>query len=782
MFTALRHRLVSLLLVPFLCLSLLASACGSDSADAVENPGAPSAPATEPAADDPDDGGSGEGEREDPTDPQERDDRDEPTAEPVPVDEVIADGPVEIDAPVEWPTEIVVEADGAVLVEDENGLAVFEETAFGELGIPLLDGLDLFLFTQGLEGRVGSDYGRNLAHLDAHLNDDDLYLYVVLEQDNVLEIDHPAFTAEMPRKYSLSGSGRTVVVINPETLYIYVGMECPGANPPVNIDLKISDYQGGCGLGFSPSGSIPVGYAFAGDIHPDFADVRPQLVIDGEVPLPYGDVAGSAFFQLDGTTLTAVATGEVSVGAPGTIGKVIPISLPIGRAQIGTIRTMEPVGTIFDEKTWINGYLGDDIIVDSDLAGAASFVDIAAFLPVDGDVVIDGFLHQRQEPLGSRLWEPDSFLDIEGHGSFSPVAFLSGASGVDHRLIEGTVDLRLDRNGLEGDGTLTVSPIPAVELAGAGAFDVRYLYDEPRNGHLEVEGTLNVGGTDLAEARLRLDRDGVAVTGRLGVGGTFVEVQGTVGPSGVDLRGEAGVTIDLTNLDGLAADIAVEFGEDETIERLEAEIDELAPHATIQKLLNEIDDAYDGIRIREGLIQDQRDTLDDLRDIWDDYTVGQRILHGTAHGIKVAAANTAIAGLNVDIGRLRLVIAGLDGITGLFETLHPDAQPVDVDRFDALKELVRQLKWERFWANVRNVIAGVVRGAGTLLEAVGLDIRIEARVSLAIGTSGVDADVAASVCTADDFCLGIDSSSVDLGGGTACIVVSGGQSCGGIRP
>ncbi|GJM38424.1 MAG: hypothetical protein DHS20C19_17910 [Acidimicrobiales bacterium] len=753
MFTTLRRRLVSILMVPFVCLCLLATACGADeAADAVG--ATPADPPSSTPADDAGDDGTGE-------DAETGDDADaEDPVGAVPVEDALDDP---LDRPVELPNDVIIDAPGLV-IEEVDGVPQVTETATGEIEVP--EWLEALLFSRGLVGRIGTDYGRDLTDLDAHLHDDVLYWYVVIEQDTILEIDLPELSLDVPRQWDMAGGGNSVFVLDPISGYVYAGMACPGISLPVNVDLRISDFEGGCGIGFALDGSIPVDFRLADTIHPDFDALHPQLVVDGEFPVGPVNVAGSVFVDFDPVGLKAIATGQFGMGLPGKLG-VVPISVPIGNGTLGIDHRLDGVAIV--EKTWLNGYLGDDIIAEGAFAKAADF------LALQGDVDIDGFLHRRLDPAALAVWEPDSYLDVEGEGAWNPHRLMPG--GIDHDTLTGSFAGRIDVDGIRGTGTVTATPFAAVALAAEGNVAFEMLYEDLGNSFLQIDGTLEVGGVDLAEGELRIDSDGVEVTGKLGVGGTFVAVSGRIGPAGIQLTGEAGATIDLTDLDALAAKIAGERGEDETIDRLEAEIDELAPHAAIQKLLDDVADAYDGIRTREELIEDQRDKLEDLADIWDSYTALEKIGKSVSHGLKVAAANTAIAGLKLDIGRLRLVIAGADGLVALYKQFVPDARAVDVERFEALKELLRQLKWERFWSDVRAVIAGVVRGAGTLLEAFGLDLRIEGRVKLSIGTEGLDADVIASVC-GDDWCVGIDTSSFDPDSGRTCIGIGDSTSCG----
>ncbi|MDW3220328.1 MAG: hypothetical protein R8F63_17095 [Acidimicrobiales bacterium] len=736
MFTTLRHRLVSILIGPFVCLSLLATACGADEAADAAGPAPTDPPVTTPIDDAGDDGSGG--------------------------DESVGDD-ADTDDPVELPNEVIIDAPGLV-IEEVDGVAQVSETATGELELP--DWLEAMLFSRGLVGRIGTDFGRDLAHLDAHLHDDVLYWYVVIEQDTVLELDLDGLSLDIPRQWNMAGKGNSVLVLDPVSGYVYAGMSCPGITLPVNIDLQISGFEGGCGVGFALDGSIPVDFRLADTIHGDFDSLHPQLVVDGEFPVGPVNVAGSVFVDFDPSGLEAIATGQFGMGLPGKLG-VVPISVPIGNGTLGIDHRLD--GAAIVEKTWVNGYLGDDIIAEGAFATAADF------LALQGDVDVDGFLHRRLDPAAPAVWETDSYLDVEGEGAWNPQRLMP--AGVDHDTLSGSFAGRIDVDGIRGVGTVTSTPFATVELAAEGNVAFEMLYEDLGNSFLQIDGTLEVGGVDLVEGELRIDADGVKVDGRLGVGGNFVAIGGRIGPGGVELSGEVGVTIDLTDLDALAAKIAGEQGEDETIDRLEAEIDELAPHAAIQNLLDEVSDAYDGIATREALIEDQRDTLEDLARTWDGYTPLEKVGKSVSHGIRVTAANTAIAGLKVDIGRLRLVILGADGLVALYKQFVPDARPVDVERFEALKELLRLLKWERFWSNVRGVIAGVVRGAGTLLEAFGLDLRIEGRVRLAIGTDGLDAEVIASVC-GDDWCVGIDTTSFDPDSGRTCIGIGDSTNCG----
>jgi hypothetical protein len=109
--------------------------------------------------------------------------------------------------------------------------------------------------------------------------------------------------------------------------------------------------------------------------------------------------------------------------------------------------------------------------------------------------------------------------------------------------VEGSLDINRDV-GIEFHGVANRSFSPLVELSQSVELHGRFGNSD--NWFLEMRGDMSVGGVGLSgDAVMRLSKDGLVITGAVDTGIASIEVVGDVGPTGVILRGEAGVIIDL---------------------------------------------------------------------------------------------------------------------------------------------------------------------------------------------------------------------------------------------
>ena len=764
-FPSIRGRVLLALL---LILSLFATACGADSAADDTANGLLGEPADEQNDDDGDAGAERRDDDPDTDDPDDGDDADvgDDRTEPIAIDD-LPDEPVELEQPLEVEPDsgLVIDAPGLVVDRDGDEVVV-TETVIGELDFENPEFLDALLWSQGLVGRIGTAYGRDLGALGAHVLPDRLYIYSVLESENHFEFDFGGIEVDIPRNHVAAGGGRSIIVIDTQDLYIYVGGDCPGPASPVNIDLSLSDFQGGCGFGFSPGGYIAADYGDV-DVAPDgFADFRPQLVIDGAgIPVPYGSVAGSVFVDADPEKVRSVVHGEGSVGLPGKAGMVVPLELPIGRLTAATITRIDE-NFVPRDATWLRGYVGDDIVA----AGPAA--QVAELFTNELDVDVEAYF----ERVGGSVvptWTPDTYLAIDASGAMSATPWIPAGMSVGR--IEGTFQGRFDADGLVGQGSVTSTPIPGVGISGTAAVAFELPFDDLGATYLSIDGVLQVGSAELVDAGVRLGPSEIGVRGRVGVGSSFIDVAGSYTAAGLSLSGEASLTIDLTNLDDLAARIASDAGYDETIDRIEAELDEMAPHVLINTLLEEVDEAYEKRAINNDKIAGHEDDLAALKRQWDNWNLGQRIANSITHGAQVAFHESAIITLNTANATHALKIGALDGIVDLYDDLF-DPEPIDLERFRALKDLLRELKWERLWSNIRNVLAGIVRAADFLLEVFNLDARITGRALIEVSPQRFAGELDVEFCH-DGDCETVVGGTITLPQGDACVTFVGATGC-----
>ena len=233
--------------------------------------------------------------------------------------ELVADGgSVDVEEPflLPGPAATLVDAPGIELTMDAEGRAIAVAPGEGKISFPTVGLLADATVSRPLGGLVGTATGAELANLDAHLRDDVIYWYVILDTATVISTGLTA--SDLPSVFEVPGGNQSVVVIDPLDPYVYVGFPCPGASAaPVTADVSISDYEGGCGFGVSESSRIPVDLTLANSIDERFAAIEADWVLDGETSgTPKLNCVGSTYVGLREANpgIALVAAGESSVG------------------------------------------------------------------------------------------------------------------------------------------------------------------------------------------------------------------------------------------------------------------------------------------------------------------------------------------------------------------------------------------------------------------------------------------------------------------------------------
>jgi hypothetical protein len=706
------------------------------------------------------------------------DDRDTAT----PIEDLLADGDsVELAETIllPGPAGTVVDAPGIEVTMDSEGRAIAVAPAVGQISFPTVGILADATVSRTLGGIVGTATGAELTDLDAHLRDDVVYWYVILDEATTISTGLDAST--LPSVFEVPGGNRGIVVIDPLDPYVYVGFPCPGeTTAPATVDVSISDYKGGCGFGVSATSRIPVDLTLANSIDERFAGLEADWVIDGESPVsPNLNVVGSTYVDLrdegrDG--FAVVAEGEFSIGISFRGGD-LPFDIPIGRATVGYDNS------IVAEDVWFSGYLGDDIVAGGDV----SFV--TDFLSGEGDLEIDGRLRLDYASDGSVSVSDDSFLQAEGRAALGFGRFAAD-SGVEF-VAQQSADFfaRIDNTGFVGNGTLAASPIPGVDFGGEASIAVDIPFDDITDGFVEIEGRFRVGGIDLdAGGRLRIDRAGVTVSARLTSPAGGFELTGEIGPGGVQLTGEANIVIPIGDLDKVAEQFARDAGLAETVRRLEDRVDRAIDGiattdpdraARLRNLVRdfrnaraEIDKIQDTIDYNDGLIEENWNLLAQAGRDWEAYSDFERVFYAIPHGAYTASLHTAISALqlanttqSVFMDAALLTLTGLE--SGLIELTGTDPE------LRAAQALVLELRAKNA---VDGVIATVLNGVDAVLDVFGIDGSLTGRVRVSVGTEGFDAELDLSWCR-DGDCETIVGGSLTFPDFRACATVIGIEAC-----
>jgi len=701
----------------------------------------------------------------------------------IPVEELLdgAEGSVEVERTFRLPGEAatLVDAPGIELASDSQGRVVAIAPAAGEISFPVVGVLENATISNPLKGIVGTATGAELSDLGAHLLDDVVYWYVILNDATTISTGIAA--SALPSVFEVPGDSRGIVVIDPLDPYVYVGFPCQGEpSSPVAADVSIDSFKGGCGFGVSESSRIPIELTLASSIDERFESLTADFVIDGETPIsPNVSVAGSTYVDLregDGEEFALVAEGEFSVGISFR-GESLPFDIPIGRATVGYDKS------IVGDDLWFSGYLGDDVIAGGDV----SFV--TDFLSAEGDLQIDGRLRRNFASDGSASLADDSFLQAQGSASLG-FGLFSADSGVEFAPQQSAnFFARIDNTGFMANGTLAASPIPGVDFGGEASIDIEIPFDDIENGYVEIVGQFQVGAIDLdAGGRLRVDRDGVIVSARLTSPAGGFELTGEIGPAGIQLTGEAEIIIPIGDLDKVAENFARDAGLAETIRRLEERIDRAIDDiaasdpdrgARLRILVRdfrnartEINKIQDTIDYNDSLIDINWDLLAQAGRDWENYSDFERVFYAAPHAAYTGSLHTAISALQLanttQAGFMDVALLTLTGLeSGLIELTGTDPE------LRAAQALVLELRAKN---TVDGVIAVVLNGADAVLDVFGIDGSLTGRVRVSVGTDGFDAELDLSWCR-DGDCETIVGGSLTFPDFRACATVIGIEAC-----
>lgn len=704
-------------------------------------------------------------------------------------------GLVELETPLllEGAAPVAIDAPGLGITLAADGTIAAVEPGPGSLPLPSFGALTDAVAAE-FAGTVGYASGTEIAHLGGHTRADTNYWYVVLSSSTQLDTGLP-FIDQLPVSFSLPGQGSSVVLFDPLDPYLYVSFPCPsaGASGPETerspadrsgdrddqtITASISTYpSSGCGVGFSGGGRIPFTASTSAGIPDAFASLEAELVLDGEFPVSTAaNVTGSAYVDFEGDGFALAADGELSVGfaiAPGQL----DLTLPIGRGSLA----YEYRGT--HEDLWFAGTTGTHLL---DGGGIDLLVDLA---PTQGELTLSGRLRHEGTADGGSVIGAESFLQLEGSAQLGLSTFAELAGVELQPLADVALLARVDTAGVALQATSAHSPIPGIEVAGDAEIDLLLPFADLSNSFVQIDGALSVGGVDLdAGATVRIDRDGALVAGHLTTPAGGFDLEGRVGPNGVQLTGRAEIVLAVPDLHAYAEQLAREAGVQGTIDAIERRIDErIAEIAAVDPsratLLRDTITAFRHERANVASIQQNIDInngeiarvtalLADADRLWQSYTTGEQLLHSIPHGAYVAALNLereGYKGANT-LQRGYMATANL-ALTGLEQAL-VGLIGVD-DELWRLEGMASELRLHAFSAEFLSILA---EGAGDLLDTFGVTGELRGTVELSLGTEGLDGALDVSHCR-DGQCTTLVGGTVTFPDFEACVTVLGLEAC-----
>lgn len=150
--------------------------------------------------------------------------------------------------------------------------------------------------------------------------------------------------------------------------------------------------------------------------------------------------------------------------------------------------------------------------------------------------------------------DPDSYLDVSGRFDLgrSVLAELAGLD-LSGALVQ-EARLRVDRTGLRITGSMTGDLHRWLRTGGGATAEAFLALPDPTGSFLELRGDLAVGDTLLgADAHARLDAGGLRATGTLTTPVSRISVAGSIRADGFFLEGEARVVLPLADLQAAAS-------------------------------------------------------------------------------------------------------------------------------------------------------------------------------------------------------------------------------------
>jgi hypothetical protein len=700
------------------------------------------------------------------------------------------------------------DADLVVSIPEDGGETEIV-SGTGNVPLPTIGFLEKAEMIGESTGLFGVDYGRDIENLGAFVNPDTKYLWISFSNGLHVntgfgEMFPDMDTSALPSAFDVPLGVTGTMVIDPTDPYIYIGGACPEFGksndeeepdsattatssasttttttteaPDDDAPLTIGPAEPpgeDCGIGFSLQGRIPYSPPAMAELPASVQPYSGHIVIHGEVPLGETGVAidGVTIQRLDPAGYRLDGYGDVLATVPFLSG-LVDLEIPLGDAAAG----MEVTG--YGSRAYAAGNFGgsqDPLVLPLPIPieipnEQSSQAHVTA--SIGGSVDADGAFHL----------DPDSELTIAGKQGIGASAFASllDVELDDFQTTTGT--LVLDRNGAFIEATTNFGIHPDVDL-GAGtritaSIDAANLTDS----YLEMVGLMSFGAVQLdGESQLRVDKTGIRAHGllRTAIGG--IEMEGTIGTDGIDLRGHADLEFPVGISDRLAtdADTALTNAIAE-VKRLDDEIaaatelikaDRRQRSSEFRAADAALRAAQDKVNEINGQISANDDRIDYLKGKVDGICSGETGLELTGcqltHATQIAgweAEITALHAANLTLeGSRAVAVTALDGARTVLRGVQAglDAIPVDADpRIITLTA-------------TRETAAAALETARTLVDVAGNGGSLGGNVDLRIGTSGLGGEARIQWCD-DDGCKTLAGAELRLDDGfEACIAVFG---------
>lgn len=364
-----------------------------------------------------------------------------------------------------------------------------------------------------IKAAVGFDLGSNLKQVDAPLKDDRKYLYFTFSAG--LE----ASVGDLQISTAVNQSATMTLDVSDPAFFLKASLG--GLMGPVDE----------ASVGFSIGGHLPFTPMNTWGIDSEAASFDGHFWIGGKVnlndlKLPIA-IGGNTVYDLDpnddGETLFTQPKDGFQFGSNSELdlsleAGLISFEIPIAQASItGRVGEEESYAWYSGMAKAGNGWMPEEVplknAVELRSAGHASTNAAEMFFQAEGALSLDA-------------------------------GKLSDWTGIDlNDLALAKATLDIDKDGVLVTGTASASFSPYLGLQG-NVDAVGYFNGNPQGWYVTLDGRLVVSGIDLsADAHARLDKNGLLVNGVFETPISLIEMEGSIGPSGVDVHGHAEVTI-----------------------------------------------------------------------------------------------------------------------------------------------------------------------------------------------------------------------------------------------
>ncbi len=369
---------------------------------------------------------------------------------------------------------------------------------------------------------VGLDYGRNLADLDAPLVDDRQYLFFNF---------NAGFEASVgPISFEAPGGQSATFVLDPQDPFFFLTGSLPGLSEIAGVE--------DLGIAMSLQGLIPFTPDTTWGIDDGIGNFDANLHLQGSIPfarLPLnldGALMIDADANNDGNTLFNNPAADVEYGGNGTLNVSVDFlqffgfGFELGNASLGIKITDN------EQKAYFSGVLAPDTgFLPQELVPIrpATAVNMAGLISSD---ISQSYLHGEGE------------FALDG----STLSRLSGINLDNLRTTSATFSA--DSNGVRLTGLTRSSLYPGVGFDGDAQLDANFT-GSPSDWGVGISGQMDIAGTPISQGQLNISSTGLSLSGDFVTPLTRVAMSGQINASGIEMRGNSGITIPISVVEGV---------------------------------------------------------------------------------------------------------------------------------------------------------------------------------------------------------------------------------------